>query len=632
MKRILKYRADSYLVKKNVLLAIAWSALISASLGWDMYHERNNTLATASAAAKAHIRRDMSFRKWATFHGGVYVPPTKHTPPNPYLKLPERDVVTREGKTLTLMNPAYILREIQAEFTELDGVRSRITSLKPLNPSNKPDPWEAETLRSFEKGEKERMEKQIIDGNLHLRFMLPFYTEKGCLKCHAHQGYREGDIRGGISTTISLAPFLEREREMIGYLIATHGIIWFVGLTALRIGHLRGLKLMAARKLAENSLRESELRFRGTFEQAAVGIALVALNGQFLSVNSRLCGITGYPKEELLKHTFQEFAYPDDFDMDRDCIGRIASHEIDHCRVEKRYHRKDGSSLWINLTIAMVRSADGSPGYFVYVVEDIDHRKRVEAELSAYRNELEHRVEERTVELMRKNRDLELANSDLESFSYSISHDLRAPLRTIEGFIGILKEEYAPRIDDEGRRLLGIVSNNAEKMDILINDILAFSRAGRHELQSIELNMDELAQEVWRGLEGERAGRSVEFRLTELPSVSGDPSAVRQVLQNLISNGIKFTRKRERAIIELGGYQKDGENVFYIRDNGAGFDNTDINKLFGIFLRLHPNEEFEGTGVGLAIVKRIITKHGGRVWAEGKPGEGATFYFTLPSA
>jgi light-regulated signal transduction histidine kinase (bacteriophytochrome) len=144
--------------------------------------------------------------------------------------------------------------------------------------------------------------------------------------------------------------------------------------------------------------------------------------------------------------------------------------------------------------------------------------------------------------------------------------------------------------------------------------------------------MAELAQEVWRGLEGERAGRSVEFRLTELPSVSGDPSAVRQVLQNLISNGIKFTRKRERAIIELGGYQKDGENVFYIRDNGAGFDNTDINKLFGIFLRLHPNEEFEGTGVGLAIVKRIITKHGGRVWAEGKPGEGATFYFTLPSA
>jgi light-regulated signal transduction histidine kinase (bacteriophytochrome) len=259
------------------------------------------------------------------------------------------------------------------------------------------------------------------------------------------------------------------------------------------------------------------------------------------------------------------------------------------------------------------------------VIEDISQRKAIQDELDDYREQLEKRVEERTVQL-------QAAYTDLESFSYSVSHDLRAPLRAIDGFSAILLEDYAPRLDDEGKRLFRVVGDNARKMGQLIDDILAFSRAGRIELLVTNLDMNALAQEVWQELEPQRAGRSVEFRLAALPTAYGDPAAIRQVLQNFLANALKFTRGRESALIELGGRQDSGESIFYVRDNGAGFDMDYVNRLFGLFQRLHGMDEFEGTGVGLAIVKRFVAKHGGRVWAEGRLGEGATFWFTLPPA
>ncbi|HEX5337663.1 MAG TPA: MASE3 domain-containing protein [Gallionella sp.] len=243
---------------------------------------------------------------------------------------------------------------------------------------------------------------------------------------------------------------------------------------------------------------------------------------------------------------------------------------------------------------------------------------------------LEELVRQRTAELEQRNRLLEAANADLESFSYSVSHDLRAPLRAIDGFSNILQEDYAPRLDDEGKRLLGVVSDNAEKMGQLIDDILAFSRAGRLELQLGELDMCNLVQDVWRGLEPQRAGRVIEFRLAELPAACGDHAAMRQVFQNLLSNAIKFTRGREPAVVEVGCESSATGNIYYVRDNGAGFDMACADKLFGVFQRLHGVQEFEGTGIGLAIVRRFIEKLGGRVWADAKVGEGATFRFTLP--
>ncbi len=238
--------------------------------------------------------------------------------------------------------------------------------------------------------------------------------------------------------------------------------------------------------------------------------------------------------------------------------------------------------------------------------------------------ELEQRVRERTAEL-------EAANRDLESFCSSVSHDLRAPLRHIDGFSSLLIENYASQMPEEAQRLLKFVSSSALRMGQLIDDLLHFSRLGRQQLTKQPVNISGLVQEVLDELAKEQDGRSVELRVVQLPDTVGDPSLLKQVFINLLSNAYKFTRQREKPMIEVGWRQQKDEKVYFVRDNGAGFDMKHADKLFGVFQRLHRQDEFEGTGVGLSIVQRIVQRHGGRIWAEAELGKGATFYFTLPA-
>ncbi len=274
--------------------------------------------------------------------------------------------------------------------------------------------------------------------------------------------------------------------------------------------------------------------------------------------------------------------------------------------------------------IRLLEELAGDMAFGIVVLRTRIERARAVAEIKALNHELEQRVAERTAEL-------EAANKELEAFSYSVSHDLRTPLRAIDGFSNILLEDYRDKLDDEGKRLLNVVRNNTSRMGQLIDDILQFSRTGRTEITLAEIDMEKMAHTVFEELHPTVAADKLQLEIEHLPPARGDSAMMHQVFVNLLSNAIKFSRNREPARIKVGSSIEGGDAVYYVQDNGAGFDMQYAGKLFGVFQRLHGVTEFEGTGIGLAIVKRIITRHGGRVWAEGKINEGATIYFALPT-
>jgi light-regulated signal transduction histidine kinase (bacteriophytochrome) len=290
--------------------------------------------------------------------------------------------------------------------------------------------------------------------------------------------------------------------------------------------------------------------------------------------------------------------------------GQKLAQGLPAIRFENRYRCADGSYRWLLWNAATVLGSD-----VIYAAAtDITEVKRFQQALGE------------------RNTELQVANRDLESFSYTVSHDLRAPLRAVDGYARILEEEYAGALDAEGLRLLSVVRSEARRMGTLIDDLLAFSRFGRQSLAVSPIDLRPLGEEIMREVRSRRADRTIDFVCADLPPALADQTTLRQVLVNLLTNAAKYAKPEGDIRIELGGQRDEAHNIYWVRDNGIGFDMRYAEKIFGVFQRLHNDMQFEGTGVGLAIVERIITRHGGRVWAESEPGKGATFFFSLPAA
>ena len=377
------------------------------------------------------------------------------------------------------------------------------------------------------------------------------------------------------------------------------------------------------RKKAEQALQESEERLRQIASSLREVIWLRdAQTRQVLYVNPAFETLTGRTIENVYQNRDMliDICHPDD----RESLIKALDQRLEGVPYYKEHRiiHLDGSVRWVSSRSFPVRNEDGKIYRWASIMEDITDRKQAEDEILRLNAELEQRVVERTAQL-------QAANKELEAFSYSVSHDLRTPLRSINGFSHAILEDYADQLDAEGKGYLQNVLSASLRMGQLIDDMLRLSRITRSELYRTTVDLSALAQGIADEFQASNPERRVEFIIPPELIVNADPNLMLIVLENLLGNAWKFTSKHLTARIELGMMQQEEHGVYFVRDDGDGFDMTYANKLFGAFQRLHSTTEFEGTGVGLTIVQRIIHRHGGQVWAEAAPEKGATFYFTL---
>ena len=384
-------------------------------------------------------------------------------------------------------------------------------------------------------------------------------------------------------------------------------------ITALRdsdggvIGFAKVTRDLTERREAEEALHRSQQTFQllvASIQEYAV--FMLHPDGRVATWNAGAERIKGYGAHEIIGEHFSIFYPPEDVAQGKprwelEAAEREGRHEDEGWRV-----RKDGTRFWANVMISPMRGPDGALMGYAKVTRDLTQRRRAEQALAQ-------------------------TNQELERFSYSVSHDLRAPLRAINGYAQALWEDHAGKLDAEGKRLLAVIRDSAKLGGQLIDGLLNFSRVGRQALARARVDLTALAESVVAQLRQTQVSVAVEVVISPLPPASGDAALLRHVLGNLIDNAFKFSAKRAHPRIEIGAEQNGSEVVYYVKDNGVGFDMQYAAKLFGVFQRLHHPDEFEGTGVGLALAQRIVQRHGGRIWAEGKVDEGATFFFTLPA-
>lgn len=410
--------------------------------------------------------------------------------------------------------------------------------------------------------------------------------------------------------------------------------------------NVRTIELKEARNLVENAI-----------DNASIGMVTCDLKGHFINANHAFCEFTGYSKEELLKMNFNDLTPEKYRKSGLEFVNKVRSGKSKNESFEKSYIHKSGKIIYGSVTASVLMDSNKESQYLFAQIRDTSTQNEIELELIEHKNELENKVISRTKELDDKtnrliksqnalaylledvnesqvkmkllNEQIAESNKELEAFSYSVSHDLKAPLRAISGFSQILSDDYSTKLPQEAQRYLGIISDNAVNMGALINGLLSFSRLGRTPLQNSQFDLQNIVSRIEGELKSEIKDRKIKINTLPMPLINADESLLYHVMLNLISNAVKFTSKTKNPRIDLGCKSENNENIYYVKDNGIGFDMQYADKIFDVFQRLHSSDEFPGTGIGLSIVKRIIQKHNGRIWVQSAKNKGTTFFFEI---
>ncbi len=729
-------------------LFLAWSTFVAFSLFLTIHGEQKAVLGEAAIEARTHLELNLEYRSLISRLGGVYAS-VETTCPNPYLDVPNRDIKAGDGNKLTLLNPAYMTRLIFEAVKEKSSVPviNKITSLKFLNPVNAPDEWEKKVLRAFEKKQSEASEIASIKGEPYLRLMRPFMTENSCLKCHGHQGYKEGDVRGAISIAVPLRPYYELAARTRNISILTYALLWVVGCIGLvvfsrfkqkqekrliesewkfrtasesandweywlseggavvymspsvrtitgygpeefvddpgllidiihpedrrlyidhlqsfedrhheeiqfriisRDGRIRWLAHICAplymhdrflgrrtsnrdvtdRKLAEEALRESYERIQDLYNNAPCGYHSLDKDGMFVRINDTELRWLQYARDEVIgKMKFSDLITPGSLKT-FDANFPILKSQGGVRDLEFEMVRKDGTLLPVILSASAIRDKSGTFLMSRSTMFDVTERKRTEEELRKYRELLEELVRQRTSELEEMTRELARSNADLQQFASVVAHDLQTPLQGIALFATILEKHSKGRFDEKADECVKYIIDGVERTKMLIKDLLEYSRLDAKKEIFRSVNCSVVLEEALCNLRPDIKESSAEITYDTLPAVKGDASQLISLFQNLIGNAIKFRREKSPKVHIAAQQEGDGW-IFSVRDNGIGIDPQYFQQIFVVFQRLHAAEEYEGTGIGLAICKKIVERHGGRIWVESERGKGSTFYFTI---
>lgn len=612
---------DSKYFRLLPLLFLLLLGLLSITVNY--FNLRNNAHDMAAYYAQGMARLINDARLWNTEHGGVYVPVSDTTPPNPYLQVPNRDLLTLDGLELTMVNPAYMTREIAEITRRQKGLVLHLTSINPVNPVNAPDEWEKSVLVDLEAdGESNRFALIETPEGKIFRYLSPLYIQSSCLQCHEAYGYQEGDLRGGVSLTFPAAPFQAMVSSQLNWMLVGHGIAFLLvgGVVLTLLGRLQRQwqKRQELIEEQENTIaqrtanlsRQME-RYHTIINTAAEGYWELNSEGHTVMVNEALQEMLGYSYDEMLGCSPSEFARGKSVDIFREQINDR------HSSLKRAYNvtlqAKDGREIHARFhATSIFDERKRLTGSFAFIT-DITELLEIRQSAAAYALKLER------------------SNKELRDFAHIASHDLQEPLRTIVSFGDRLLLKHADNLDERGRDYLERMQGAAIRMRQLIEDLLNYSRITSRERVPVPVDLNEVLQEVISDLGERLREQKGRVEVESLPTIKADRGQMHRLFLNLIGNALKFQAPDSTPLVRVSVGESDRQQVeIMVQDNGIGFDEKYLDRIFRPFQRLHARGEYQGTGMGLAICKKIVENHQGELNAYSRPGEGTTFSIRLP--